>query len=225
MHTGSRILVVDDDQVARTALATFLQRQDNLVVVGEAADGREGVRLHAELRPDLVFMDLNMPVLSGVEATRAICAEHPDACVVALTTFDASEHVVAALRAGASGYVLKDAAPAELLGAVRQALDGEMPLSPAVRRALVSSVVDERASTPAPAVELTPRQTELVAWLAQGLTNQQIAGRMHLSEGSVKQYLSQVGGRLGVSTRTQILVRAVQLGIVDPRVSPPTEPS
>lgn len=218
MHSGARILVVDDDEVARSAVVAFLDRQDDLEVVADAADGLEATRRYAELRPDVVLMDLNMPVMSGVEATRAICADHPGACVVALTTFDAGEHVVAALRAGAAGYLLKDSPPQAILEAIRQARDGDMPLSPAVRRALVSSVVMEaspRRSTPQ--VTLTPRQAELVGWLAHGFTNQQIAGRMHLSEGSVKQYLLQIGTRLGVSTRTQILVRAVQLGIVDPR--------
>lgn len=221
MQPVASVLVVDDDEVARQAVTAFLERQEHLRVVGQAADGQEGVRRYAELTPDVVLMDLNMPVMSGVAATRAICAEHPGACVVALTTFDTSDHVVAALRAGAAGYVLKDSAPAELLEAVEQAVAGEMPLSGAVRQALVASVLTEGRTPVVQDATLTPRQTELVRWLAHGLSNQQIAREMHLSEGSVKQYLSQVGTRLGVSTRTQILIRSVQLGIVDPMSSPP----
>ncbi len=215
-----RILVVDDDVVARGALAAYLGRQPGFAVVGEAGDGGEAVAAYARLRPDVVLMDLNMPVMSGVEAIRRIVADDPEACAIALTTFDASDHVVAALRAGASGYLLKDCLPEELREGVLQALHGEMPLSPQVRRTLVTSVLGDTPKwAPTPGVALTPRQHELVGWLAQGLTNHEIAQRMHVSQGSVKQYLSQVGTRLNATNRTQILVKAVQGGHLDPRLA------
>lgn len=213
-----RILVADDDPMVREAYRMFFSRHDTLEVVGEARDGNEAVSLHRELKPDITLMDLQMPDKSGVEAIGEICQADPTACIVALTTFGTRDYIVAALRAGAAGYLLKDAGGPALLAAVEQALDGEMPLSSAVRRELVRDVVDsavrERPALPDPG--LAPRERELLTWLAQGLTNQQIGQKMFVSEGSVKQYLSHIGDKLGLKSRTQILMLAVQLGIVDP---------
>jgi DNA-binding NarL/FixJ family response regulator len=168
-------------------------------------------------------MDLDMPVVSGIEATRQICGRWPDACVVAMTTFGTGEYVVAALRAGASGYLLKDVGGIGLLAGLRQALAGDMPLSSAVRRELVSSVVEQPAAADVTRVELTSKEQQLLGWLAQGLTNQQIGSQMYVSEGSVKQYLLQIGRKLGVTSRTGILVRAIQLRLVDPHALPPLQ--
>ncbi len=214
-------MVVDDDAAVRDAVVTFLRRSSELEVVATAVDGAEGVSAFREHRPDVVLMDLHMPRLSGTEAITRILAEFPEACVIVLTTFDAHDQVVRALRAGAAGYLLKDSSPAELVDGIAAAMAGDMPLSSRIRRSLVASVVAERPS-PAESGDrsLTPRQRELVEWLANGLTNQQIGRRMHLSEGSVKQYLAQIGTRLDAHNRTQILVRSVQLGIVDPHVVP-----
>ena len=162
------------------------------------------------------------PQTAGIEATRAICHRWPGACIVAMTTFTTREYVVAALRAGASGYVVKGASGPQLLAALRQALAGDMPLSSGVRRELVSSLVEEGLDgLPAREHGLTPREVELVHWLAHGLTNSQIARRMNVSEGSIKQYVARVSEKLGVASRTQVLVRVIQLGIVDPQALPP----
>lgn len=214
-----RVLVVDDDADVRASYRSFFAHEAAFELVGEARDGAEGVARYASLRPDVVLMDLQMPVLSGIDATRQICERWPDACVVVITTFGTREYVVAALRAGASGYLVKDAGGPALLAALDQALAGDMPLSTPVRRELVAGLVMD---DPAPADhDLTPREVELMGWLAHGFSNQQIARRMYLSEGSVKQYVARISAKLGVSSRTQALVRAIQLGIVDPRSLPP----
>lgn len=224
MNPVRRILVVDDDPVVREAYRTFFSRHADYQVVGEARDGREAVDAFRRLRPTIVLMDLQMPEKSGVDATRDICREWPSACIVALTTFGTREYIVAALRAGASGYLLKDAGGPALLAAIDQAIDGDMPLSAAVRKELVSNVVDapdaNRPAAPDPG--LAPREKELLKWLAQGLTNQQIGGRMFVSEGTIKQYLSHIGDKMGLKSRTQILVRAIQLGVVDLSETDPT---
>ncbi len=221
MTDPHRILVVDDDPVVRDAYRTFFGQLGEYEIAGEARNGAEGVEAYATLVPDLVLMDLQMPGISGIEATRQICARWPDACVVAMTTFGTSEYVVAALRAGASGYLLKDVGGPALVAALRQALAGDMPLSSAVRRELVSSVVEDRpVAQEVPDIGLTPRELELLGWLAQGLTNHQIGAQMYVSEGSVKQYLLQIGRKLDVRSRTGILIRAVQLNLVDPHALP-----
>jgi DNA-binding NarL/FixJ family response regulator len=225
MNDPSRLLVVDDDPMVRDAYRGFFSHQTEFVLCGEARDGAEGVEAYARLRPDVVLMDLQMPGVSGIDATRQICDRWSDACVVAMTTFGTTEYVVAALRAGASGYLLKDVGGVALLDGLRQALAGEMPLSSSVRRELVTSVVKNRmaASAPVADVGLTKRERELVGWLAQGLTNSQIGAQMYVSEGSVKQYLSHIGVKLGVKSRTGILIRAVQLNVVDPQALPPVQ--
>lgn len=218
-HRPIRVLVVDDDARVREAYRALFHRVPEAELAGEASDGTLAVSAYAQALPDVVLMDLQMPQMSGIEATRAILSRWPDAIVVAMTTFDAREYVVAALRAGASGYLLKDAAAPNLIAALRQALAGEMPLSASVRRALVGAVVDDRP--PPGSHDLAQREQELVRWLAHGLTNAQIGTRMHLSEGSVKQYMARVGTKLGVTSRTQVLVRSIQLGIVDASTLPP----
>ncbi len=218
MNSPCRLLVVDDDPMVREAYRIFFARNAGYQVVGEARDGNEAVQAWRTHRPDVTLMDLQMPEKSGVEATREICGQWPEACVVALTTFGTREYIVTALRAGASGYLLKDAGGPALIAGIQQALAGEMPLSAAVRRELVSNVLDTpeptRQTPPDPG--LAPREKELLRWLAQGLTNQQIGAKMFVSEGTVKQYLSHIGDKMGLKSRTQILVRAIQLGIVDP---------
>jgi len=214
-----RILVVDDDENVRTAYRAFFLQQPDFLLAAEARNGAEGVDAYAAVLPDVVLMDLQMPVKSGVEAIAEICARWPGACVIAVTTFSTREYVVAALRAGAAGYLLKDSGAASLLSALRSALAGEMPLSSTVRRELVATVSADRRPGPS-SHSLTPREVELVGWLSHGLSNQQIGRRMGLSEGSVKQYLSRVADKLQVVSRTQVLVRVIQMGIVDPMVAP-----
>lgn len=219
MNAPYRLLVVDDDPMVREAYRIFFSRNSGYEVVDEARNGNEAITAFRTHRPDVVLMDLQMPEKSGVDATKEICTRWPHACVVALTTFGTREYIVAALRAGAAGYLLKDAGGPALLTGIEQAIAGEMPLSAAVRRELVSNVV----SSPDPVVQrrmpvpsLAPRERELLTWLAAGLTNQQISEKMFVSEGTIKQYLSHIGDKFGLKSRTQILVRSIQLGIVDP---------
>ncbi|MFT3860332.1 response regulator [Micropruina sp.] len=209
------VVVVDDEVEVRDAYRAFFARRPGFSLIGEAADGQAGVAVVAKLRPDVVLMDLKMPLMSGVDATRAICETDPNARVVALTTLATRDHIVAALRAGASGYLLKDCGAEGLVRGLHDALAGEMPMSPGVRLALVDSVRREDAHTQASSGIVTQREAELLMWLAQGLSNQQIADEMYLSEGSVKQYLNRIADKLGVRSRTQILVRSLQLRIVD----------
>ena len=219
MSEACRVLVVDDDAMVREAYRMFLSRHKDHEVVGEARNGREAVASYEALLPDVVLMDLQMPEMSGIDATREICRRFPDACVVVLTTFGTQEYIVPALRAGAAGYLVKDSGGAALLTGIQQARDGEMPLAPGVRRELVSDLLSGNTRTAVNSEEsnsLAPREKELLLWLGQGMTNAQIAAKMFISEGSVKQYLSHIGDKLGLKSRTQILVRAIQLGLVDP---------
>ena len=208
------VLIVDDDPLARGAFRTLLESSAGYEVLAEACDGGEAVEAYRVFLPDIVLMDLNMAPVGGVEATRAISAEHPGACVLALTTFGTRDNIVAALRAGAAGYLLKDSSPEQLLTGIRQALDGNMPLSSTVRRRLVEAVIEDGRQRPE--LVMTGRETALLHQLMQGLTNRQIGRNLHVSEGSVKQYLSNIGIKLGVTSRTQILVKAIQLRLIDP---------
>lgn len=214
------ILVVDDDDLVREAYRSFFWHRPEHRVVGEARDGEEAVQAFERLQPDVVLMDLQMPRLNGVEATARIMTINPRACVVVLTTFGTREHVVPALRAGAAGYLLKDSGAQALLVAIQQALAGEMPLAPSVRRELVRSLSRAEDDHAEPGPQMSARELELLGWLAHGLSNAEIAGRMYLSESSVKQYLGSIGSRLGGSSRTQILMRSIQLGLVDPHRLP-----
>lgn len=188
-------------------------------IVGEAADGREGIEAYETLRPRLVLMAARLPRLSGLEATRRICSRWPAACVVVLGAPGSREGIVAALQAGAAGYLRRDLDREDLLAGLRLALRGGTPLS--ARRTPVSPALAQ-ARTPErqPDADLSPRERDLLVWLAHGLTNHQIGTRMHVSEGSVKQYLTRIGAKLGVTNRTQILIRAIQLHLVDPHDVP-----
>lgn len=224
MTPPHRVLVVDDDALVREAYRAFFLKVTDFGLVGEARSGAEGVESYDTLRPDLVLMDLQMPGMSGIEATMEICRRWPGACVVALTTFGTREYIVAALRAGASGYLLKDSGGQALLAGMRQAINGDMPLSATVRRELVDALLaDPAALRPHVDPGLTPRENELLQWLARGLTNHQIGSRMYLSEGSVKQYLTRIGDKLAARSRTQILVKAIQLNLVDLDALPATD--
>lgn len=215
----TRVLIADDDPLVRQAYRAFFSTQEAFTLVAEVRDGAEAVHSYALLKPDIVLMDLQMPVVAGIEATERICMRWPGACVVALTTFGTRDYIVAALKAGASGYLLKDSGADNLVAGMHQALRGDMPLSASVRRQLASSVTSQTGVTTTTAVGLTSRETELLRWLTQGMTNYQIGRAMYVSEGSVKQYLSHIGDKLGVKSRTQILVKAIRLNIVDPMAS------
>lgn len=224
MEAAVQVLVVDDDPVVCDAYRAFLSARDGLELCGEAADGQQGVEAYAELSPDVVLMDLQMPRMSGIEAITAITARWPGACVVALTTFGTSDYIIAALRAGAAGYLEKDIDGDTLARAIAQAVAGDMPLSPGVRRELVLSMLVDPPPAPVRVYSgLTPRETELLGWLAAGLTNRQIGASMYISEGSVKQYLARIGEKLDANSRTQILVKSIQQGLVNLSALPTTE--
>lgn len=223
----TRVLVVDDEEVVLDAYRHIFRGRPGFEIVGEASDGRQAVAAYNLTRPDVVLMDLKMPRMSGVEAMAEIGRRHPDACIVAVTTFATVDYVVPALRAGAAGYLVKDASAEELVEGIRQAMADEMPLSPRVSRALARSIADAPPATP-PAAELprriappTAREQEVLEHLALGLGNRDIADRLCISEAAVKAHLRHIGDKLGVRSRTQILVLAYRYGLVTPHPPAP----
>ncbi|MEU7876229.1 response regulator transcription factor [Dactylosporangium sp. NPDC049140] len=208
MKDAVRVLVVDDQQLVRDGIASLLSIQPGIEVVGTAAGGEEALARAADLAPDVVLMDVRMPGLDGVEATRALRRDHPACRVVMLTTFDDDQYVALALRAGADGYLLKDLGAAELADAVRLVHRGVAQLDPAVAHRLAAA---RPAEDPA---ELTGRELEILRLVATGATNREIAGRMFLSEGTVKNHVSRILTRLGLRDRTQAAVYARDRGLL-----------
>ncbi|MEV7549311.1 response regulator transcription factor [Amycolatopsis sp. NPDC089917] len=211
-----RVLIVDDQALFREALATLLEVQPEIEVVGEAADGEQAVRLCAELRPDVALMDLRMPVLDGIAATTRLRAEQPGVQVLALTTFDDDEDVFAALRAGAVGYLLKDVSSTRLVEALVAAKRGESVLQPSVAAKLVARVARLPAETPRAQPLMTPlseRELEVVRLLSDGRSNREIAKTLFLAEGTVKNLVTSVLSKLQVRDRTQAALRARELGL------------
>ena len=192
------VLVVDDHPMLRAGLAQLLQQADDITLVGLAADGAKGVELALDARPDVVLMDLEMPGLDGIEATRRIRASCEHTQVVILTSFSDRARILDALDAGAAGYLLKDAEPDQLLRGIRAAAAGDAPLAPRA----ASELLAERHET-RPASGLTPREREVLAMVAEGLPNKLIARRLEISEKTVKAHLTRIFERLGVSDRTQ----------------------
>ncbi|XVU28697.1 response regulator [Actinoplanes sp. CA-054009] len=209
----TRVLIVDDQALFREALAVLLGVVDDLEVAGEAGDGDEALAQVARTSPDVVLMDLRMPVLDGIEATRRIRSAHPATQVIALTTFDDDADVFAALRAGAVGYLLKDVSSERLVEAVRAAHRGESVLQPSVAAKVVASFA-QRPAPPPLADPLSDRETEVVRLLAEGRSNREIAAALFLAEGTVKNHVTNVLGKLGVRDRTQAALRARDLGLI-----------
>jgi DNA-binding NarL/FixJ family response regulator len=205
-----QVLVVDDQRLIREGIASLLDLQDGISVVGMAANGKEAIERTLELRPDLVLMDVRMPELDGVAAVAVLRRAAPGCRVVMLTTFDDEEYVVQALRAGAAGYLLKDLPAAELADAVRLAHAGVTPLDDAVTRRLASVLA---TADPAPEV-LTARETEVLRLIAAGATNREIAARLYLSEGTVKNHISRILSRLGLRDRTQAAIYGRDHGLL-----------
>lgn len=212
------VLLVDDQALFREALATLLEVRPEIEVVGEASNGAEAVDRAATLRPDVVLMDLHMPVLDGIAAARRLRVEQPDVRVLALTTFDDDEDVFAALRAGAVGYLLKDVSSDRLVEAVLAAARGESVLQPSVAARVVArfaELPDDAPPRPQPlVVPLSDRELEVLRLLADGGSNREIAAAMFLAEGTVKNHVTNVLAKLGARDRTQAALRGRALGLV-----------
>jgi len=215
----TRVLVVDDQALLRTAFSSLIDAEDDLEVVSAAADGREAVQIAARLGPDVVVMDVRMPVMDGIEATRQITAGQGAGVprVLILTTFDLDEYVFEALRAGASGFALKSRPLEELLTAIRTVAAGEALLAPSVTRRLIAHFA-HRAPAPARAAarlaELTEREQEVLALVARGLTNAELAGTLRVSLPTAKTHVSRILTKLGARDRTQLVILAYESGIV-----------
>ncbi len=209
------ILIADDHAVVREGLRAFLELQDGLVVVGEAADGEQAVAQAQRLRPDVILMDLVMPRLDGVEAMRELREQLPEARVVVLTSFLEDERLLPAIRAGAAGYLLKNAEPSELARAIRAAHAGDAVIDPTVAARLVTALGDQRTADPDATGTLTRREREVLGLIAHGRSNKRIALELGISEKTVKTHVGHLLAKLGVTDRTQAALLAVRRGLVD----------
>ncbi len=213
-----RVLLADDQELVRSGFRLILELAEGIEVVGDAANGREAVRLARELRPDVVLMDVRMPELDGIEATRQLRRAGVEARVLVLTTFDLDEVVYAAVHAGASGFLLKDAPREQLVTAVRTVARGEALLAPAVTRRLIERFVSRPSpAESAPALrELSSRELEVLRSLARGLSNAEIAGELIIGEATVKTHVAHILRKLGLRDRVQAVVFAYESGVVEP---------
>ncbi|SEH02214.1 DNA-binding response regulator, NarL/FixJ family, contains REC and HTH domains [Nonomuraea solani] len=215
-----RVLIADDQGMVRTGFTVFLSAQPDIEVVGEAADGREAVERSAELAPDVVLMDVRMPVMNGLEATRELLAQGGGAPkVLILTTFDLDDYVYEALRAGASGFLLKDASATQLAEAVRVVAAGEALIAPAITKRLITEFArlgGPRAASGRRLDELTDRESEVLSLVAQALSNQEIAEKLFVAEQTVKTHVGRVLTKLGLRDRAQAIVFAYETGLVRP---------
>jgi len=215
----TRVLIADDQSLVRASFRLLVDTAPGLEVVGEAADGRAAVALARRLNPDVVLMDIRMPVLDGIEATRQLCAD-PDAAgvrVLILTTFDADEYVFAALRAGASGFLVKDTRPADLLAGIAVVAAGDALLTPPMTRRLITEFARAPAVGSAAALEaVTDREREVLVLIAQGLSNGELAARLYLSQATVKTHIGRLLTKLGARDRAQLVIAAYEAGLVTP---------
>lgn len=212
--TAVRVLVVDDQQLIRDGIASLLSIRPGITVVGTAVNGRQAVEKAVELQPDVVLMDVRMPELDGVEAVALLRGRAPQCRVVMLTTFDDEEYVVQALRAGASGYLLKDLPAEELAHAIRLAHSGVTQLDSSVAGRLAAALPHSAPDPAAVAAVLSPREIDILRLVARGRTNREIAAQLYLSEGTVKNHISRILSRLALRDRTQAALRARDLGLL-----------
>jgi DNA-binding NarL/FixJ family response regulator len=217
------VLLCDDQALVRVGLRKILDAEDDLEVVGEAGDGEDAVAEAGRLRPDIVLMDIRMPVLDGIEATRRIASAQPAIRVVMLTTFGLDGYVYDALRAGASGFMLKDAPPEEIVAAVRIVANGDALLAPAITRTVIEEFARRAPGTappprPEPPAldELTPREREVLELLARGLSNPQICERLVVSEATTKTHVARILQKLGLRDRIQAVIYAYETGLIEP---------
>lgn len=211
-----RVLICDDQAVVREGLRAILSTVSNLQVVGVASDGAEALDFVPKTRPDVVLMDLKMPIMNGVQATRAICNRFPDVRVLVLTTYDADEWVFDAIRSGAAGYILKDTPRDGLIQAIKDVAAGKTPVDPAVAGKVFAHVGRTATSSPTAITgELSERELDVLRLLGRGLNNADIAQRLFLSEGTVRNYVTSILAKLGVADRTQAAVLALRHGLVD----------
>jgi DNA-binding NarL/FixJ family response regulator len=217
-----RVLLVDDQSLLRMGFRMILDAQPDMEVVGEAADGATGVSMTSTLHPDVVLMDVRMPGMDGIQATASITAAGPASKVLILTTFDLDEYVFAGLKAGASGFLLKDAPPVELLTAIRTVAGGEAVLAPTATRRLIDQFVPllpdpgQQADRDVLLGKLTDREQAVFAGLAAGRSNREIAGELHLSEGTVKIHVGRILAKLDLRDRVQAVVLAYESGLITP---------
>lgn len=214
-----RVLICDDQEVVRRGLHVILTHADGIEVVGTAANGQQAFELVETIRPDVILMDLKMPIMNGVVATRKIREAYPDVRVLVLTTYDADEWVFDALRGGASGYLLKDADSDELIKGIKACAAGKTPLDPQIAGTVVTAFTEgtPRSADPASlevAAQFTEREITILQLMAQGKSNQEIADTIFLAAGTVKNNVSNIIGKFGVNDRTQAVIHALKLGIV-----------
>lgn len=212
-----RVLICDDQMIVCEGLRAILSTARGIEVVGAANDGAKAIELIPETEPDIVLMDLKMPVMNGIQATRLIRKQYPQVRVLVLTTYDADEWVFDAIRGGASGYLLKDTPRETLIAAIRDTVEGKTHVDPAVAGKLFARVAAQGAAPPDTSIadDLSAREREVLSLLARGLTNAEIASRLYLSEGTVRNYVSSILAKLNVSDRTQAAVLALRYGLAD----------
>ena len=214
-----RVVIADDQALVRGGFRVLVDSADDLTVVGEASDGAEAVAMVKQERPDVVLMDIRMPTMDGLEATRHIVASTLETRVLVLTTFDLDEYVFAALKAGASGFLLKDTPPAALLAGIRTVAGGEALLSPSITRQLIQEYVNrpDSPALPPPELEgLTDRELEVLALVARGWSNGEVAGRLFITPATTKSHVSRLLMKLGARDRAQLIVMAYEVGLVSP---------
>lgn len=211
-----KVLIADDQRLMREGLATLLALADDIEIVGQAGDGAAAIELTKQLQPDVILMDIQMPKVDGVTATRTIRSILPDTQVIILTTFDDDEYLMSGLRAGACGYLLKDMPSEQLADAIRSAAKGDSPIEPAMARKLVNLVAQTAPPKPAPQVasELSERELEVLRLIAEGLSNKEIAEQLVIAEGTAKNHVSNILGKLEARDRAQAVAKAKELGLL-----------